>query len=44
MRTLRAIRLGNIGEPTRHITFEPIPDEVPVPEVVPATEPEKVPA
>lgn len=38
---------GDIGEPLRHITVEPIPQTEPIhepsPEIVPA-EPEKVPA
>lgn len=41
--------MGNIGEPVRHVEYEPLPDSVPVeepaaPEVAPAREPEKVPA
>lgn len=38
--------MGYIGEDEEieHIEFEPFPDEVPVPEVVPAAEPEAVPA
>lgn len=40
--------MGNIGEPSRHIEFEPltapsVPEPVPTPAPVPA-EPEKVPA
>lgn len=35
---------GEIGEPQKEVTFEPIPDDVPVPETVPQKEPEKVPA
>lgn len=43
--------MGDIGEPQRHITFEPLPDSVPAPEpttapaepvYVPEPEPEKV--
>lgn len=38
--------MGNIGEPKRQIEFEPMPETVPVPEVVPETTPveEPVPA
>lgn len=40
-------RLGDIGEPVRHIEIEPIPETAPIheptPEIAPA-EPEKVPA
>lgn len=42
--------MGDIGEPVRHVEFEPMPDSVPVEEpAAPATpaperEPEKVPA
>jgi hypothetical protein len=52
MRTrLNPFRLGDIGEPLRHIEIEPIPETAPVhepapihtPEPAPA-EPEKVPA
>lgn len=38
------IRNGNIGEPQRHIEFEPLPDEVPVTEpAAPAVQPETAP-
>lgn len=36
--------MAQIGEPQKEVTFEPIPDSVPVPEPVPQKEPEKVPA
>lgn len=42
-------RMGDIGEPVRHIEIEPLPETAPVheptptPEIAPA-EPEKVPA
>ena len=36
--------LADIGKPQREVTFEPIPDDVPVPETVPVEEPEKIPA
>jgi hypothetical protein len=43
----RELRNGDIGEPVRHIEFEPMPQTTPIPEpspeVAPA-EPEKVPA
>lgn len=35
--------MGNIGDNPREIEFEPMPDDVPVPETVPST-PETVPA
>jgi hypothetical protein len=34
--------MGDIGEPVRRIEFEPMPDDVPVPERVPQTTPEPV--
>lgn len=41
-------RMGEIGEPQREVTFEPMPETVPVQEPTPATpqpvEPERVPA
>lgn len=36
--------MANIGEPQKEVEFEPIPDDVPVPETVPQQEPEKVPS
>lgn len=36
--------MADIGEPQKETTFEPIPDDVPVPETVPTKTPEKVPA
>lgn len=36
--------MGNIGIPVKEIEFEPLPDTVPVPEIVPAQEPEFQPA
>lgn len=35
--------MGNIGEPQRHIEFEPIPTTEPIREPSPVIEPEKVP-
>ncbi|WGW12700.1 hypothetical protein LWF01_02715 [Saxibacter everestensis] len=29
------VRMGDVGEPERHIEFEPIPESVPVPEPAP---------
>lgn len=38
-------RSGNIGEPVRHVEFEPLPDAVPVTEpAAPAVQPEPIPA
>lgn len=36
--------MGNIGEPVRHIEFEPMPETAPIHEPSPAKTPEKVPA
>lgn len=36
--------MGGIGEPKRHIEFEPIPDDVPVEEPLIEPVPEAVPA
>lgn len=38
--------MGNLGEPVRHVEFEPLPEQAPVeaPVEVPAAEPESVPA
>jgi len=36
--------MGNIGRVTRRIELEPIPDDIPCPEIVPEREPVKVPA
>lgn len=41
---VKEITDAEIGEPQKEVTFEPIPDNVPVPETVPQKEPEKVPA
>lgn len=45
---LRRIYAGDIGEPVRKVDYEPMPEDVPVPEVTPAPAPvperEKVPA
>lgn len=35
--------MGNIGEPVRHVEFEPLPEVTPEPVTTPAT-PEQVPA
>ena len=37
-------RMGDIGEPVRHVEFEPFPQEAPVEETAPATPREPVPA
>lgn len=44
MTTTGGFRMGDIGEPVRHIEFEPIPTTEPVREPSPAPVPEKVPA
>ena len=41
--------MGDIGEPVRHVEYEPMPETAPIeepaaPSVEPAREPEKVPA
>lgn len=40
--------MGDIGEPLRRRHYEPMPETIPVPEIVPATQPapdhEEVPA
>lgn len=37
--------MGDIGSPTKEIEFEPMPTDVPVPEIVPSSpDREKVPA
>jgi hypothetical protein len=36
--------MAEIGEPQKEVTFEPIPDDVPIPEPAPQKEPEKVPS
>lgn len=45
--SLHLVTCGDIGEPRRHIEFEPMPETEPIhepsPEYVPA-EPEKIPA
>lgn len=44
MRHLRIVRDGDIGEPQRHIEFEPMPTTAPIKEPSPQVVPEKVPA